>query len=54
MEFSQRDAKDLIAGKRFQNQEAYEQYIIMHCVRNLANLVPIMESFLSKCADYSL
>jgi len=51
IEFSQRAAKDLIDGKRFQNQEAYEQYIVMHCVRNLAKLVPLMEAFLNKCAE---
>lgn len=51
IEFSQRNAQKLISGKRFQNQEAYEQYIVMHCVRNLATLVPIMEAFLNKCSE---
>jgi ATP-dependent Clp protease ATP-binding subunit ClpC len=51
IEFSQRDAKRLIDGKRFQNQEAFEQYVVMHCVRNLNELVPTMQSFLGKCAE---
>lgn len=50
-EFSQANAQKLITGKRFQNQEAYEQYIVMHCVRNLAKLIPIMNAFISKCAE---
>lgn len=51
IEFSQRDAKKLIFGKRFQSQEAYEQYIVMHCIHNLAKLVPIMSAFITKCAE---
>ncbi|MCK5292829.1 MAG: ATP-dependent Clp protease ATP-binding subunit [Thermoplasmata archaeon] len=50
-EFGQREAQSLIHGKRFQNQDAYEQYIIMHCVTNLSELVPIMSAFLDQMAN---
>lgn len=51
IEFSQRDAKKLIQGKRFQNQEAYEQYVVMRCIHNLTKIIPIMNAFVKKCAD---
>ncbi len=49
-EYGQREAQDLIHGKRFQNQEAYEQYIVMTCIANLGELVPIMSAFLDQMA----
>jgi len=51
LEHSQREAQQLILGKRFQNQEAYEQYIVMHCIRNLDKLIPIMNAFIKQCSD---
>ena len=51
IELSQLKAQELISGKRFQNQEAYEQYVVMHVVRNLDKLVPIMEAFITQCSD---
>jgi ATP-dependent Clp protease ATP-binding subunit ClpC len=50
-EFSQREAQKLIIDKRFQNQEAFEQYIVMSCVLNLEDLVPIMGAFIGKLAE---
>lgn len=50
-EFSQRDAHGLIRGKRFQNQEAFEQYIVMHCVANFADLILVMDAFMKKVSD---
>lgn len=49
-EFSQRDAQALIQGKRFQNQEAFEQFIVMNCVENLSSLIPVMGAFLNQMA----
>ncbi len=49
-EFGQREAQELVYGKRFQNQDAFEQYIIMHCIANLAELIPIMSNFLDQMA----
>ena len=49
--FSQLEAQKLIVGKRFQNQEAFEQYIVMSCVLNLEDLVPIMGAFIGKLAE---
>ena len=50
-EYGQREAQNLIFGKRFQNQDAYEQYIVMSCIANLGELVPIMSRFIDQMAE---
>jgi hypothetical protein len=48
IEWTQQEARDLIAGKRFQNQEAYEQYVLTHTVENLSDLAPSISYFIEK------
>jgi hypothetical protein len=48
IEWSQREARDLIIDMSFQNQEVYEQYVVTHCVDKLKELMPAIDAFIEK------